>query len=60
MNLNELKTMAREVGIKPGKMKKEEMINAIQIAEGNFDCFGKAEDYCDQENCAFRDDCLDL
>ncbi len=50
--------MAKGLGIKLSNKKKTELIHAIQIAEGHFDCFGKAEGYCDQENCSFRDDCL--
>lgn len=29
-----------------------------QLAEGNFDCFGKALDYCDQRACKYREVCL--
>ncbi len=29
-----------------------------QLKEGNFDCFGKAIDYCDQLQCKYRDLCL--
>lgn len=58
MNLNELKKMAKGLEIKPSNLKKTELIHAIQIAEGNFDCFGKAESYCDQEGCLFSDECL--
>ena len=58
MNLNELKKMAKGLEVKPGNLKKPDLIHAIQIAEGNFDCFGKAENYCDQEGCLFRDECL--
>ena len=58
MKMNELKEMAKGLGIKSSNKKKTELTHAIQIAEGHFDCFGKAEDYCDQENCRFRDDCL--
>lgn len=58
MNLTQVKKMAKEMGIKPGTMKKTELIHHIQVTEGNFDCFENAEDYCDQENCSFRDDCI--
>ena len=58
MNINELKKMAKELGVKPSNLKKTELIRAIQIAEGNFDCFGKAEGDCDQEDCLFRVECL--
>jgi hypothetical protein len=39
-------------------LRKAELIRAIQLAECNSDCFGTAEDYCDQLNCLFRKDCL--
>ncbi len=29
-----------------------------QAREGNFDCFGKASDYCDQCACAYRSLCI--
>jgi hypothetical protein len=57
MNMNELKKMAKGLGIKSSN-KKAELIHAIQIAEGHFDCFGKAEGYCDQEDGLFRVECL--
>ena len=58
MTLNELKQMAKGLGVKPGKLKKSDLIRTIQVAEGNIDCFGKAEDDCDQKDCLFRADCL--
>ncbi len=59
MNLTQVKKMAKEMGIKTGTMKKMELIHNIQLTEGNFDCFGKAEGYCDQANCSFRGDCVE-
>ncbi len=29
-----------------------------QMQEGNFDCFGKATNFCDQYACSYRDICL--
>lgn len=59
MDSKEIKQKAEKSGIKPKIwMKKEELIRAIQSAEGNFPCFGTAKDYCDQLGCCFRDDCL--
>lgn len=29
-----------------------------QLREGNFDCFGKAEYYCDQGQCKYRNLCV--
>jgi hypothetical protein len=58
MTLAEIKKMAQNVGVKAGSMKKVQLIHAIQLAEGNFDCFGKAQGSCDQSNCTFMKDCL--
>jgi len=58
MKIKEIKKIAKKKGINPGKMGKKELIKSIQRAEGNFDCFGTAADYCDQLGCAWREDCL--
>lgn len=34
-------------------------IHKKQIAEGNFDCFGKAIENCDQKNCKYLEVCID-
>ncbi len=58
MKLDEIKTIAKQHEIKTGKMKKTEMVRAIQQAEGNQPCFatGNAET-CFQEQCLWREDC---
>ncbi|MBW1982030.1 MAG: Rho termination factor N-terminal domain-containing protein [Deltaproteobacteria bacterium] len=58
MTVRELQKMAREMGVKTSGLKKADLIRTIQTAEGNFDCFGTAGDFCDQVNCLFRSDCL--
>ena len=58
MDLAAVKKIAKGLGLKPGKKTKAELIHAIQKAEGNFDCFGTAINYCDQMDCCFKDDCL--
>ncbi len=59
MTLKEVREMAKEKGIKVGKMKKDEIIRSIQRAEGNFDCYGSADSgYCSQDDCLWREDCL--
>lgn len=59
MNLKEIKVIANKKGIKPGTMKKEEIIKAIQKAEGNFDCFANSSAVnCEQTTCFWRKDCL--
>jgi len=58
MKMTEIKKIAKDMGIKPGKMRKAELIRAIQQQEGNFPCFMTAEGHCDQMDCCWRDDCL--
>lgn len=59
MKIQEIKAIAKTSGIKAGNLKKPELIQAIQKAEGNFDCFGSATSgYCDQTNCLWRKDCF--
>ncbi len=54
-----VKNIAKKHGIKTEKMKKADMIRAIQRAEGNFDCFGSAlSGECSQAECLWRKDCL--
>jgi hypothetical protein len=59
MNVKEIKELAKAKGLKTGNMKKENIIRAIQKAEGNYECFGTAvSGECDQINCMWRMDCL--
>jgi hypothetical protein len=58
MNVSEIKSIAKERGIKSGKMTKGELIKAIQTAEGNSDCFGEAVHvHCGQTECLWYGDC---
>lgn len=58
MKINEIKEIAERFGIKAGKMKKSELIRAIQRAENNDACFetGSAE-RCGQSRCLWMEDC---
>jgi hypothetical protein len=58
MTVEQLRAIAKELGVKPSNLRKSELIKSIQRAEGNFDCFGTAEDYCDQTSCLFLHECL--
>lgn len=58
MKMPELKAKAKLLGIKPNKMKKIDLIHAIQKAEGNTPCFGSSNAQCLYTNCCFMDDCL--
>ena len=59
MKMQQVKEKAKALGLKNTfGLSKTELIRRIQRAEGNFDCFGTAGDYCDQRFCCFRGDCL--
>ncbi|OIO68481.1 MAG: hypothetical protein COW19_01050 [Zetaproteobacteria bacterium CG12_big_fil_rev_8_21_14_0_65_55_1124] len=54
----DLTDLARELGIKnAAKAKKEDLIHAIQTAEGNDACFGRIPN-CAVTPCLFRADCI--
>lgn len=58
MKLDDVKKIAADKGIKIGKLRKAELIQQIQLIEGNDPCYatGKA-DVCGQEQCLWREDC---
>jgi CheY-like chemotaxis protein len=59
MNIHEVRAMAKRMGIRTGRLKKEGLIRAIQQEEGNFDCFASATDgICDREDCIWLEECL--
>lgn len=59
MQIQDIREIAREYGLKTSGLKKPDLIKQIQVAEGNFDCFATANDgICDQMGCLWRDDCL--
>lgn len=58
MKIGEIKEIARQKGVKTGKMKKGEIIRAIQEAEGNSACFDTGQGAeCGQTSCLWRKDC---
>jgi len=58
MKIDEVKVLAKEKGVKAGKMKKAELIQAIQRAEGNEECYNSGNAAtCGQEQCLWREDC---
>lgn len=59
MNMQEIRSIAKEFGIKTAKMTKVTLVREIQLLEGNFDCFATAlENRCDQCDCLWREDCF--
>ena len=61
MNMQEIRGIAKEFGLKTSRITKVDLVRSIQLTEGNFDCFATAIDgQCDQSACAWRDDCFSL
>lgn len=58
VKLEQIKAIAQQHGIKAGRMKKSELVRAIQNAEGNEQCFeaGKSAT-CGQAGCSWREIC---
>ena len=58
VKVSELKERAEALGLTVGKMKKVELVHAIQQAEGYAPCFGESEGSCIYTDCYFMHDCL--
>ena len=58
MKVSVIKEMAKERGVKAGRLSKAELIRLIQHAEGNQSCFGTGSSaVCGQIACVWREDC---
>ena len=60
MTVEEIRAKAKAAGITVNaRMRKGDMVRAIQRAEGNQDCFGSAWRFdCPWHNCCWRSVCL--
>ena len=58
MKMTDVQTKAKNMGIKPKKLKKADLIRKIQVKEGNNPCFQTNVESCNQEDCCWRKDCL--
>lgn len=60
MNMQEVRERAAAAGLAGvGKLRKAELIQRIQQAEGNNPCYGAEWRLsCDQTECCWRQDCL--
>lgn len=58
MKVQDIKEIAQSMEIAAGKMKKTDLIRAIQRKEGNQECFDTGQSkVCGQHNCLWMDDC---
>ncbi len=59
MNFNELKKMAKVMGINTYRVKKPDIIRSIQRVENNIQCFDTQRvEYCREHVCLWRNDCV--
>lgn len=59
MNMQEIRLLAKNIGIKTSRQSKAGLVQSIQLTEGNFNCFASAiNGECDQLKCLWRDDCF--
>lgn len=59
MTRRQIVEMARTKKIRVGNMRKENIIRAIQLSEGNEDCFATPmASRCEWKTCLWREDCL--
>jgi len=58
MKINEIKKMAKAMGLETGSMKKADVIRAVQKAENNIDCYATQRvASCAEDRCLWRSDC---
>jgi hypothetical protein len=61
MKFNEIRNMAKGMGINTYGMKTTDVIRSIQRAENNNECYGTQRvDMCDEDACLWRNDCISL
>jgi len=61
MKFNEIRNMAKGMGINTYGMKKTDVVRAIQREENNIDCYATQRvDICNEEACLWRNDCIAL
>ncbi|UCG81458.1 MAG: hypothetical protein JSV60_04040 [Desulfobacterales bacterium] len=59
MRFQEIRGIAKEMGIGTYRMNKTDIIQAIQREENNIECYATERVYiCQEEACLWRGDCL--
>lgn len=58
MTIKEVRERARTLGLRVGSKRKTELVRAIQVAEGNPQCFRTERRFCEQTTCCWLEDCV--
>jgi hypothetical protein len=59
MEFDEIVIKARTLGIAPGGRGADELVRAIQAAEGNTPCFRSGRVVCEYMHCSWYADCVE-
>ncbi len=60
MDSNGIRKMAKAMNIRTYRMKKPDIIRAIQKQENNPECYGTVRSHdCNELHCLWRTDCVD-
>ena len=57
VKMTNIREKAKNLGVNPGAMNKQNLIRSIQEKEGSAPCFNTEQLACDQYDCCWRDDC---
>jgi len=61
MTFNDIRRMAKDMGINTYGMKKADAVRAIQRAENSIECFATERvNSCHEDGCLWRNECLSL
>lgn len=61
MNFNEVRGMAKDLGVNTARMTKTDLIRAIQRAENNIECYATDRvNNCYEDLCLWKSDCLSI
>jgi hypothetical protein len=59
VNMQDIRTKAKGLGIKANKMNKTDLIHAIQRSEENIECYATDRvEHCEEFDCLWRSDCV--
>lgn len=58
MTIREIRKLAKNLGVKSGGKSKLDLVRAIQLIEGNPQCFRTKRRHCDETGCMWLGDCI--